>query len=406
MKGLLCITLLFMIMTVFSSNSNAKKKSYQVTIQAGDWNRIDTVVTFQLPEESTGHLYQLRGPNGERIPVQITARNQANFILPNLKAGTSRQYQLEEMKLSKDSNSYMKAEHVKDNINISLNGSPVISYQGGKGELPRQDIKPIFRRGGYIQSVHTPGGKIVTDDYPPNHLHHHGIWFAWTETKFEDRRPDFWNMGEGTGTVEFESFGDVWSGPVMAGFKSHHRFVDLSALQPKGVLGEEWEVKVYRVGDGKKPYRMFDLTSMQKALTSSPLILPKYLYGGLGFRGNWQWNGKQNTIFLTSEGKDRETGHGTQARWCHIGGLIDGKLAGLAILGHPGNFRAPQPMRIHPDEPFFCYAPPQAGEMQVASEEYVSRYRFIVYDGAPDKEELDRLWNDYANPPRITISSK
>jgi hypothetical protein len=39
-----------------------------------------------------------------------------------------------------------------------------------------------------------------------------------------------------------------------------------------------------------------------------------------------------------------------------------------------------------------------------AGKPYVSRYRFIVYDGAPDKAELDRLWNDYANPVQATVS--
>jgi hypothetical protein len=44
---------------------------------------------------------------------------------------------------------------------------------------------------------------VVTDDYPANHKHHHGIWFAWTRVDFEGRKTDFWNMGDGKGTVEF-----------------------------------------------------------------------------------------------------------------------------------------------------------------------------------------------------------
>ena len=46
-------------------------------------------------------------------------------------------------------------------------------------------------------------GRVITGDYPPDHIHHHGVWFAWTKTEFEGRHPDFWNMGDGTGTVEF-----------------------------------------------------------------------------------------------------------------------------------------------------------------------------------------------------------
>ena len=37
-----------------------------------------------------------------------------------------------------------------------------------------------------------------------------------------------------------------------------------------------------------------------------------------------------------------------------MSGTIDGQEVGITILGHPDNFRAPQPMRLHPTEPFFC----------------------------------------------------
>ncbi|GIT77905.1 MAG: hypothetical protein Ct9H300mP32_2870 [Verrucomicrobiota bacterium] len=57
--------------------------------------------------------------------------------------------------------------------------------------------------------LHTPGRDTwwtgITDDYPHNHKHHHGIWFPWTNTIFEGRKPDFWNMGNGTGP---------WSSPA------------------------------------------------------------------------------------------------------------------------------------------------------------------------------------------------
>jgi len=78
--------------------------------------------------------------------------------------------------------------------------------------------------------------------------------------------------------------------------------------------------------------------------------------------------------------------------------------AGMAILCHPENFRAPQHMRLHPSEPFFCYAPQQGGDMEIApGKKYVSRYRFVVHDGPPNKEVIDRLWNDYASPPKVTV---
>jgi len=73
-------------------------------------------------------------------------------------------------------------------------------------------------------------------------------------------------------------------------------------------------------------------------------------------------------------------------------------------MGHPGNFRFPQPVRIHPDAPFFNYAPTQLGTMQIEpGSPYIVRYRYVTYDGEPNPDELNRLWNDYAYPPGVTV---
>jgi hypothetical protein len=59
-------------------------------------------------------------------------------------------------------------------------------------------------------------------------------------------------------------------------------------------------------------------------------------------------------------------------------------------------------MRLHPDEPFFNFAPQQAGDMSIEpGTTFVARYRFVVHDGPPDAAALNRLWNDFAHPPTV-----
>ena len=400
--GLICLLASFVN---FETKAINNSPTY-VTVAAGSFDRKDNVVSFSMPKGLNFQSYALRGDAGDFLPLQVEPDGTATFVLPELKAGATKRYQL----VGQTTNAGAIAQGVQSvndhgRLTISASGRNVLTYQAEPGELPRPDIKPIFRRGGYIHPVFTPSGRVVTDDFPPDHFHHHGIWFAWTKTEFEGRHPDFWNVGDGTGTVEFVALDEKWSGPVHAGFKSRNRYVDVSAPKPTTVLNEHWLVKVYNAGRGARPYAMFDLVSTQDLASSSRLDLPEYRYGGIGFRGHRQWLPKDNCDFLTSEGKDRNNGHGTRARWCHIGGRIDGQLAGIAILDHPSNFRAPQAMRINPDQPFFCYSPSLIGDWKIEpGKPYVSRYRFIVYDGAPDKAELDRLWNDYANPVQATIS--
>src|ERR1043166_7455351 len=172
-----------------------------------------------------------------------------------------------------------------EKVVATVDGKKIFEYQAEAGRLPRANIKPAFLRGGFIHPIFTPAGKIISDSYATNHLHQHGIWFAWTKTEFEGRQPDFWNMGEGKGKVEFVAVDKIWSGATEGGFVARHRYIDLASGQPKPVLNETWEVKVYK-GPGRSPSaNMFDLICTQECATTNRLKLPQYYYGGLGFRG-------------------------------------------------------------------------------------------------------------------------
>ncbi len=284
----------------------------------------------------------------------------------------------------------------------------VLTYQSKPGPLPRADIEPIYTRGGYIHPIYSPSGRLVSDDFPPNHIHHHGIWSPWTKTEFEGRSPDFWNMGQGKGRVEFVRSTAPESGRIFGALSAHHRFVD-STIQPeRTALNERWDLRVYSLTQfNGHPCHIFDVTLDQSCATESALKLPKYHYGGLGFRGHRLWDGAANCQFLASTGEtNRIAGNETRANWCWVGGNVEGQLTGIAILCHPSNFRAPQPMRLHPTEPFFCFAPSQLGDWSIEPNlPYHAEYRFVVFDGAPNRDWLNQLWTDYAHPPSLQLTN-
>jgi hypothetical protein len=372
-----------------------------ITVEAGDFDRRETIVECELPVGVSGLVSK-----DQTLPVQHDGNGRARFIVRDLKRGESRTYSFAKVQGAWAAEAKAKT----DSVTLSVFGKTAFVYRTEKTALPpnRPDLKLIFQRGGYIHPVLSPSGKQITDDYPSNHKHHHGLWFAWTHTEFEGRKPDFWNMGDNKGTVEFVALDTTWGGTVHSGFISRHRQVDLLAPTPKTALNETWNVKLFAVGQqARQPYFLFDLEVTDVCATDSPVKLPKYRYGGIGVRGNWAWNGAGKLNFINSEGTtDRSKGDNneTVGKWAHLGGMLDGGLTGIAILGHPANANAPQPQRIHPTEPFFNFAPQQAGDLEIApGKPFVSRYRFVVADGAPDKAELDRLWNDYAFPPKVVV---
>jgi hypothetical protein len=326
--------------------SAATRALATVTVKAGGINRLATVVNVAAPHLTFEHA-ELRGRDGVRLPVTRSPDGRLTFVVPKLGPGRSARYELlpRDQRIPGDG---VRAVRADDGISFVFGENTVLRYQS-RGVFPRNDIPTPLLRGGYIHPVMTPSGRAVTDDYPPNHLHHHGVWTSWTSTEFRGRKPDFWNMGQKKGKTDFVSLGDVWEGPSSAGLRARHLYTDLLVTPPEPALEEEWRLAVHRTHPNRPPYHLFDLEITQKTTGPAPLTLLKYHYGGLGLRGPRAWDGKANTTFLTSEGKSRSDGNETVARWAHMGGTVEGRQAGLAVLIHPGNFRAPQPLRLHPN---------------------------------------------------------
>lgn len=387
-------------------NPTPRPKSLpKIEVEAGPLPRSNTPVSFTLPPTTRGESLQLReATSNNTLPLQLTTDRTAWFILDNLKANETRQYVIEPALDHPNPTWIANATIEPEFADLSLQQHSTLHLQMERSHAQRPEIKPIFERGGYLHPVRTPSGSIVTDDSPPTHPNHHGIWTAWTNTQFQGRTVDFWNRENNTGIVEFEALLNSWSGPVHAGLRTRHRLVDTTTIVPITVLTEIWEVTLYAVGlQTSRPFRMFDVTARLDPASPDTLLLRESPYGGLAFQGHQSWNAQtSSTIVLTSESKTRTNGDRTRARWCYIGGTVEGSQAGIAIFDDPHNFRAPEPVSIHPTEPFLNFAPTQLGSFTIApGRPLVMRYRFITFDGPPDSAWIEQLWQQFANPVRV-----
>jgi hypothetical protein len=123
----------------------------------------------------------------------------------------------------------------------------------------------------------------------------------------------------------------------------------------------------------------------------------------MALRGARNWDEKQ-CRFQTSEGKDRIAGNHTRPRWCDLSGPVGEQTAGLAFLASPGNFRAPEPLRIHPTMPYMVYTPSYLGDWEITpGQPHVSRYRFVPHDGDMPAATTDALWLNFAQPLVATM---
>ncbi len=288
-----------------------------------------------------------------------------------------------------------------DTIRITLRGKPVLQYIKTARPVP-EGLQKHFSRSGYIHPVYSPTGQEITGDYPLDHAHQHALFFAWTKSSFDGKKIDFWNQAKQLAGVEFREIVNVRREEKQVSFSAKHAFTVGTGDKQADVLDEIWTVTVHLTPDD---HFLFDIESVQRCASEKPLILEKHHYGGMAFRGNSNWlkDKDDHSIhpgdlqFLTSDGKNRWDGNHTRPEWVALHGRLDGQTVSVAVFCSPENFRAPQHVRLHPNKPYFCFAPAVAGKFTIQpGKDYVSRYRYLVTSKAADSEFINRHWRLYA----------
>lgn len=378
-------------------------------VAAGKQARQNCVISMPVPKllERQRNLSLLRIDNGAEIPVQIDhtgdQRELVWILREQLPAGTTRQYRLfAGTKFAEQPNRVVVADDGK-HLNVKVDGKPALTYNHAIVEAPQRD-EAYYDKSGYIHPLYTPAGKVITDDFNPDHAHQHGIMFSWRKILFEGRENNGWDQKSRLGKVEHRKVISVTSGPVFGSFTTTIDHIDLTKKEgPVSMLAETWRVRVFALED----QFLFDINSIQKCATDQPVTIDKVHYGGMTIRGHADWHTHHSHNYLTSEGKNKENGNQSRPRWVEMYGPLAGEVAGITVLSHPGNFRFPQPVRLHPKMPYFCFAVAAIDAFEIEpGKPYVSRYRYYVHDGKQSAKVDQRLWQDYAHPPEVNVVSE
>lgn len=261
---------------------------------------------------------------------------------------------------------------------------------------PPEGAPDRYARSAFIHPLRAPNGEVLTRIHAPDHVHHMGLWHAWTKTEFRGRPVDFWNLGKGEGTVRHKELLVDFARTEqkhLAAWLEHVAFIGGEAVV---VLNELLDVKAHGDHAAAWPHYTLDYRMLQHCATDEPLELPPHRYGGFVFRGREDWD-KTNSDYLTSEGKTRADGHATRARWCIVHGLTPSGEVSLLFMSHPENRDHPERMRLWDQGPiFFNYCPVQeTGWTLEPGEQYLLRYRVVVSDGRLTPHEAERLWGEW-----------
>ena len=268
---------------------------------------------------------------------------------------------------------------------------PVLTYRITP-QPPPEGADSVYTRSGFIHPLTSPKGATITDGFPKGHMHQHGIFYALTNTIFQSRHTDFWNQQNREGYVQHGQLLDtlVTMDSVIFSVRLDH----LSTMA--GKVGEEiWRIKFWT----DDSLHILEIQSTWTNVTADTVYVQEYLYGGFAFRGAASWNIEDTIHFedsmriMTNEGLTRQQANHTHPQWMCAYGPVEGRQAGVLIFGAPDNFRSPQAVRVHPQMPYFVFAPMVDGAFTInPGASFKNKYRLIVFDDIPDEHAWYDKW--------------
>jgi len=227
----------------------------------------------------------------------------------------------------------------RDRSPVSLalyeDGRPVLAYNHGTvvgTHVPENDARR--RRACYIHPLWGLNGEVLTDDFPRDHYHHHGVFWAWPHVKYGGREYDLW-MGKGI-RQQFVAWLDRRAGPVCAQLAVENGWF----VEKKKVMIERVWLRVYRAQAG---WRAIDMQ-----FTWIPVDQPITLqgaggksYGGLTVR--FAPRNREATVITVPEGRTTADLYNTRLKWVDFTSVFDkaDQPSGAAVFVRPD----------HPDYP-------------------------------------------------------
>ncbi len=273
----------------------------------------------------------------------------------------------------------------------------ILTYQASEKSLDGK-----YPRSNYIHPLYNMDGQILTEDFPEDHPHHRGIFWAWHQLYVGDRR-----IGDGWEILDFS-----WEVKKVKQLKQKD---DSKAIQTEvvwkspqwtdskgkqaGLVRENTNIRVY---PARNNYRLIDIQISLKALESEMKIggsTDEKGYGGFSPRIKLS----DDVVFTTPFGKVLPTNLPVNpSPWMDISGSMGNKgaLAGLTILCHPENPGFPNPWILRAKKSMQNAVFPFPGSQAVPlsnKKPTLLRYRLIVHQGNVNSIDISSIYADYTS---------
>jgi len=212
---------------------------------------------------------------------------------------------------------------------------PVLVYNHGTITNPKVPAKdPRRSRSCYVHPLWGLNGEVLTDDFPVDHYHHHGIFWTWPHVGIDGKQYDLW--ADAGIAQRFVRWLDCEAGPVVAVLGVENGWF----VGEKKVMVERVWLRVYRATDQE---RTLDL-DFAWIPTDRPITLrgaEEKSYGGLTIR--FAVGKPADSVITVPSGPAKEDLPDTPLAWADL----TAKFAGAARPSGAALFVP----RSHPDYP-------------------------------------------------------
>ncbi len=269
----------------------------------------------------------------------------------------------------------------------------VLFYQAERKALPDGQAA----RSNYFHPLYDLDGNVLTEDFPKDHIHHRGIFWAWHQVRIDGKtvqdqwvnRDSFWNIQDARIDTDARSASlalrVVWESPLFTDAGGRRRpFVE--------------ERSATRVHRAEGAIRKIDFHQRLTALVDGVEIGGSddaKGYGGFSYRvvmpPDLRFTGAQGVVTPIENAV-------AASPWMDVSGSYgtSGK-SGLTVLTHPTTTGFPQPwiLRARASMQNAVYPGRQPSAIP-RDRPVILRYRLVLHRGELAPSEIERLQKEYA----------
>lgn len=280
-------------------------------------------------------------------------------------------------------------------LRVEQSGKPVLAYNFGTITNEKVPVTEHRRsRACYVHPVWGLNGEILTDDFPKDHYHHHGIFWTWPHVKIDGQQHDLW--AGSTIAQRFERWLVRRTGHLAAVLAVENGWY----VGPKRVMRERVWIRVWRATETSRCVD-FDLTFIPEDRPIELWGAEGKSYGGFTMR--FKPGPRSETLITVPQGKTSGDLPDTPLAWADFTSKFEGatQRSGAAIFVPPH----------HPDFPptwlTRYYGPLCVGWPGVKSKTFPPgepirlSYRVWIHRSAVEPEDLAAAYADYEAAAKV-----